>query len=357
MRKIKYKKGQKYHSQQYEYTGIYTDKETEMQLFVYNEEAIDEYKSISKEDFFKNKKDIYSNWLNIHGLTNVSLIKELADGLKLNSLIVSDILNISRGTRLDELDDSLFFSIKSILPNSNDEGQITIEQISFLIQDNLLISFQEKRGDFFTHIRERLRTNSGIVRKKKVDYLLYLMLDAILENYFIIIEEKEVEIEQLLVMSKTSDVPKIVADIERNREVFYLLKRSLLPLKDALFTIQTIKEDDEFSSIEASNFVYFSRLHQKTIELLEQIDYDMTSLDSANNFYYTTQNHKMNEVMKTLTVISSVFLPLTFITGIYGMNFKFMPELNYHYGYYTIIGLMFLIVIIMLIYFKRKKWF
>lgn len=357
MRKIKYKKNQKYHNQSYEYTGIYTDKETEMQLFVYNDSFVKEYESIDKENFFKHKKNNESNWLNIHGLTNVTLIKELADKLELNSLIVSDILNISRGTRLDELDDSLFFSIKSILPNKTEEGQITIEQISFLIQDNLLISFQEKRGDFFTHIRERLRTNSGIVRKKKVDYLLYLMLDAILENYYIIIEEKEAEIEQLLVMSKTSDEPEIVADIEKNREIFYLLKRSLLPLKDALFTIQTIREDDEFSSIESQNFVYFSRLHQKTIELLEQIDYDMTSLDSASNFYYTTQGHKMNEVMKTLTVISSVFLPLTFITGIYGMNFKYMPELNYNYGYYTIIGLMFLIVIIMFIYFKRKKWF
>ncbi len=357
MRKIKYKKGQKYSGQPYEYTGIYTDKETEMQLFVYNEEDVNEYKSIDVESFFKKKNSDNSNWLNLHGLTNITLIKDLTEKLNLNSLIVSDILNIARGTRLDELDECLFFSIKSILPNENDLNSIKIEQISFLIHDNLLISFQEKRGDFFTHIRERLRNNTGIVRKKKVDYLLYLMLDAILENYYITIDEKENEIEQLLSLSKSSDNPQIIVDIERNREIFYLLKRSLLPLKEALFTIKTIKEDDEFNSIEPSNFVFFSRLHQKTIELLEQIDYDMTSLDSASNFYYTTQGHKMNEVMKTLTVISSVFLPLTFIAGIYGMNFKYMPELNYHYGYYVIIGAMFLIVIAMLIYFKRKNWF
>lgn len=357
MRKIKYKKGQKYNNQPYEYTGIYTDKETEMQLFVYNEENVIEYQALDVDTFFKNKNNNQNNWLNLHGLTNIPLIKDLSDRLKLNSLIVSDILNIARGTRLDELDECLFFSIKSILPNEKDLNTIKIEQISFLIHENLLISFQEKRGDFFTHIRERLRTNAGIVRKKKVDYLLYLMLDAVLENYYITIDEKENEIEQLLAMSKTSDNPKIVVDIERNREIFYLLKRSLLPLKEALFTIKTIKEDDEFNSIEPSNFVFFSRLHQKTVELLEQIDYDMTSLDSASNFYYTTQGHKMNEVMKTLTVISSVFLPLTFIAGVYGMNFKYMPELNYDYGYYTIIGLMVLIVIVMLIYFKRKKWF
>ncbi|BCY29212.1 magnesium/cobalt transporter CorA [Flavobacterium okayamense] len=356
MRKIRYKKGRKVQGQTYEYTGIYTDKQTEMQLFVYNEQEVDEYEKVTLEEFSSKRSVEKNNWLNIHGLTNIDLIKSLAENLELNSLIISDILNIARGTRLDEMDESLFFSIKSILPNESDDT-IRIEQISFLIKENLIVSFQEKRGDFFTHIRERLRTNSGVVRKKHVDYLLYLLLDAIIENFYITIENKETKIELLLATSKTSDDPKVVEEIEHLREIFHYLKRSLIPLKEALYTIKTIKDDDEFNSIQSSNFVFFSRLHQKTIELLEQIDYDMTSLDSASNFYYTTQNHKMNEVMKTLTVISSVFLPLTFIAGIYGMNFKYMPELNYHYGYYTIIGLMFLIVIVMLIYFKRKNWF
>ena len=225
------------------------------------------------------------------------------------------------------------------------------------IQDGLIISFQEKRGDFFSHIRERIRTNSGIVRKKKVDYLLYLLLDAIIENFYITIEAKEEEIEKILLESKSSDNPIIVEKIEKIKEVMHFLKRSLIPLRDALFAIKTIKDDDEFNNIEQSSFVFFSRLHQKSLELLDQIEYDMGSLDSASNFFYTAQNHKMNEVMKTLTVISSVFLPLTFIAGIYGMNFKHMPELNYQYGYYTVIGLMFLIVMVMLFYFKKKKWF
>lgn len=343
-------------SQTYEYTGIYTDKKTEMQLFVYNEQEVDEFERISVDEFFEKKSESKNNWLNIHGLTNVDLIKSLSEKLELNTLIISDILNIARGTRLDEMDESLFFSIKSILPNESDDT-IRIEQISFLIKDNLIVSFQEKRGDFFTHIRERLRTNSGVVRKKNVDYLLYLLLDAIIENFYITIENKESKIENLLATSKTSDDPKVVEEIEHLREIFHYLKRSVIPLKEALYTIKTIKDDDEFNSIKPSNFVFFSRLHQKTIELLEQIDYDMTSLDSASNFYYTTQNHKMNEVMKTLTVISSVFLPLTFIAGIYGMNFQHMPELAYKDGYYTVLGVMVLIVIAMLIYFKRKKWF
>lgn len=357
MRRIKYKKVRRVHGASIEYNGIYTDKATDMQLFVYNELSVVEFQKIQVEEFIKNRDLNQSNWLNIHGLSDVSVIKELADKLKLNNIFVADILNIARGTRLEEIDNTLFFSIKSILPSDDKYASISIEQISFLIQDGLIISFQEKKGDFFTHIRERLRINSGVVRKKKVDYLLYLLLDAIIENFYITIENKENEIEKLLQESKASDNPIIIEKIEAIKEVMHFLKRSLTPLKEALYTIKTIKEDAEFNSIEESNFVFFSRLHQKTLELLEQIEYDMGSLDSASNFFYTAQNHKMNEVMKTLTVISSVFLPLTFIAGIYGMNFKYMPELNYKYGYYIIIGLMVLIVIVMLYYFKKKKWF
>lgn len=356
MRKIKYKKGRKVQPSQVEYTGIYTDKETELQLFVYNEENVVEFQNITVDDFFKSIVTTQNNWLNIHGLTNVDLIRNLTETLDLNSIIVSDIVNISRGTSLDELDDTLFFSVKSILPNDDNET-INIEQISFLLQEGLIVSFQEKRGDFFTHIRERIRTNAGIVRKKKVDFLLYLLLDAIIENFYITIEIKEDKIEELLTSSKNSGSPTVMQDIEKTREVFHFLKRSVIPLRDALYTIKTIKDDDEISFIEPSNFVYFGRLHQKTLELIEQIDYDMNSLDSASNFFYTAQSHRMNEVMKILTVMSSIFMPLTFIAGIYGMNFDNLPELHWKYSYFLVLGFMLIIVLSMIYYFKKKKWF
>lgn len=356
MRKIKYKKGRKVHPNQLEYTGIYTDKATDMQLFVFDNQDFSEYKKISVDDFLKLKIDSKNNWLNLHGLNDVDWIKDLTVKLHLNSLIVSDILNISRRTSLDEVGDSLFFSIKSILPSENKEF-ITVEQISFLLKDGLVVSFQEKKGDFFTHIRERIRADIGIVRKKKVDYLLYLLLDAIIENFFITIESKEIKIEELLVASKTADDPTIMQEIEKTREVFQFLKHSIIPLKEALFTIKTIKDDDVLDLIQSSNFVFFGRLHNKTVELLEQIEYDMNSLESASNFFYTAQNHRMNEVMKILTVVSSIFMPLTFIVGLYGMNFDYLPELHYKYAYFFVLGIMFLIVIFMILYFKRKKWF
>ena len=356
MRKIRYKKGRKVQSSTLEYTGIYTDKPTEMQLFVYDENEATEYENCSVKDFISNKDLTKNNWLNLHGLSSTEVIQELSEHLQLNPIVVSDILNITKGTRLDEFDDTLFFSIKSILP-MDESDTILVEQISFLLQDNLIVSFQEKRGDFFPHIRERIRTNTGIVRKKKVDYLLYLLLDAVIENFYITIETKEEKIEQLLLQSKTSDNPNVVEEIEKMREVFHFLKRAIMPLRDALFTIKTINEDDQFNSIENSNYVFFGRLHQKTLELLEQIDYDMHSLDSASNFFYTAQSHRMNEVMKILTILSAIFMPITFIAGIYGMNFQHMPELEYQNGYFLALGLMLVIVVGMVVYFKRKRWF
>lgn len=356
MRRLKYKKGRRVLPTPLEYNGVFTEKETEMQLFIYDDNQLDEFQNISVNEVLKLKSLSKNNWLNIHGLSNVELIKNLTDGLNINHIIVSDVLNISRSTKLEELEDTLFFSIKSILP-SEDKNNVSIEQLSFVLQDGLIISFQEKRGDFFTHIRERMRTNSGLVRKKKVDYLLYLLLDAVIENFYITIDNKEIEIEKLLIASKTADNPIIMEKIEKNREIFHYLKRAIIPLRDALFTIKTINDDVEFNSIESSNFVFFGRLHQKTIELLEQVEYDLHTLDSASNFFYTTQSHKMNEVMKTLTIVSAVFMPITFIAGIYGMNFDRIPELHAKNGYYIALGAMLSIVFVMIMYFKKKKWF
>ena len=270
--------------------------------------------------------------------------------------MLADILNTTRRTKIEEQHDTLFFNIKSLLP-AGDTDNISVEQISFLIKDGILISFQEKRSDFFTHIRERIRTHSGIVRTKKADYLLYILLDAIMENFYITIENEEDKIEELIDQTKNNTDPIILERIEKHRDNFNFLKRSIVPLRDSLYDIKSMKEDDVFNVIEIDNFSFFSRLHQKSLELLEQIESDMGSLHSASDYYFSAQSHKMNEIMKTLTIVSAIFIPLTFIVGVYGMNFKYMPELEYEHGYYTIIGVMVLIVLGMIYYFKRRRWF
>ncbi|MFM2369908.1 MAG: magnesium/cobalt transporter CorA, partial [Bacteroidota bacterium] len=314
MRKIKYKKGRKLQPYNLEYTGIHKSQESEMQLFVFDNFDLTEYEDFKVSDLDKYINLQKTNWLNLHGLNNIELVKSIGNYFKIDNFLLTDILNTARRTKLEELSDVLFFNIKSLLP-AGDSDNISVEQISFLIKDGILISFQEKRSDFFAHIRERIRTHTGIVRTKKADYLLYILLDSIMQNFYITIENEEDKVEELINLSKNSDDPIILERIEKHRDNFNFLKRSIIPLRDSLYDIKSIKDDNVFNAMEMENFSFFARLHQKSLELLEQIESDMGSLESASNFFFSAQTHKMNEIMKTLTIVSAIFIPLTFIVG------------------------------------------
>jgi magnesium transporter len=356
MRKIKFKKSRKAQPNHFEYTGLHKEMESEMQLFAYDSVHFIEYESIDIVDLNSCIEDQKTNWLNLHGLNEIKIIEAIGAFFKIDSFFLSDILNTTRRTKLEESPDLLFFNIKSMLPSENADS-ISVEQISFLIKNNVLISFQEKRSDFFTHIRERIRNQSGIVRTKKADFLLYLLLDAVMENFYVTIENEEDKMEELIHLSKSSADPQILVGIEKHRDNFNFLKHAIIPLRDSLYAIKSLKDDEDFNIVEPETFSYFSRLHQKSLELLEQIDSDMGMLQGASNFFFSSQAHKMNEIMKTLTIVSALFIPLTFIAGIYGMNFQHMPELQYQNGYYIVIGVMAVIGIIMMFYFRKRKWF
>lgn len=356
MRKIKYKKGRKIQPTYFDYTGSHKSVETEMQLFVYNDTQLSEYNEFKMGELPHIIKANEINWLNIHGLNDIEVIKSIGYFLGIDNFMISDILNTAKRTKIEEYHETLFFNIKSLLPIEN-SNNLKVEQISFLLKNGILVSFQEKRSDFFTHIRERIRTHSGIVRTKGADYLLFLLLDAVMENFYVTIESEEDKVEELINLSKNSSEPQILEQVENHRDNYNFLKRSIIPLRDSLYSIKSIKDDNVFNAIESSNYTFFDRLHQKCLELLEQIEYDLTNLDSVTNFYFSTQNHKMNEIMKTLTVVSVFFMPLTFIVGVYGMNFENMPELKWEYGYFIILGFMALLLLSMIIYFKKKKWY
>ncbi len=327
-----------------------------MQLFVYDDGSLEEITHLTTDELAKATHLEKVNWLNIHGLNDIPTIKSIGAAFGIDDFILGDILNTTKRTKLDEYRHVLFFNIKSLLP-VEDSNTIAVEQISFLLMDGILLSFQEKRSDFFAHIRERIRSHAGIVREKKADYLLYLLLDAIMENFYITIESEEDKVEELINIAKTSANPVILEQVEKHRDNYNFLKRSIIPLRDSLYAIKSIKDDEIFNEIEDKNFTFFDRLHQKSLELLEQIEYDMATIDSVSNFYFSTQNHKMNEVMKTLTVVSVFFMPLTFIVGVYGMNFDNMPELHWKYGYFIILGCMVVLLAAMAYYFKKKKWY
>jgi magnesium transporter len=278
LRKIKYKQVRKIQPNSLEYTGKVKHKLTDFQLFVYNKLAYQEYKKFDINETTTLIQPNKINWFNIHGLSDSQIIQSIGSIFKLDKFILSEVLNTDKRSKIEEFSDLLFFNIKSLLPEKNSD-LLQVEQISFILKNNVLISFQEQRGDFFNHIRERIRTDVGLAREKGADYLLYILLDAIMENFYITLEAQENGVEELQMLAKQNDNREILIRVEKFRDNYHFLKRSIIPLRDSLYAIKTIKEDATFNEIDGNNYTFFDRLHQKSLELLEQIEYDLTTVE------------------------------------------------------------------------------
>jgi len=356
MRKIHYKKNRKVQPSWLEYTGVHHKVAPDVQLFVYDAQSCAEFSHASVDKLAEALQQPGQKWLNLHGLSEPEWVNQIGEWVGMDPFLMSDVMNTTRRSKMEETADALFFSIKSILPRDNAEG-IAVEQLSFYLKNNLLVSFQEKKSDYFTHIRERLRTHAGLVRERQTDYLLFLLLDAVMEHFYITIENEENHVEALINQAKNSSHPRVLEHLEHHRDHYHLLKRAIVPLRDSLYSIKTLGSEATHLGLQHASLCLFDRLHQKSLELLEQIEYDMQTLESVTNFYFSSQGQKMNEIMKTLTVVSVFFMPLTFVVGIYGMNFDHMPELHWYYGYFVVMMAMGLMLLGMAWYFKRKRWF
>lgn len=263
MRKIKYKKGRKLQSSLLEYTGIHKDSPTEIQLFVYNAAEVTEIQQIQVHEIKNSMSVSKVNWLNVHGLNEPDSIAAIGAMFGADHFIISEILNTTKRTKLEEYHDILFFNVRSLLPIENSVN-IKYEQISFILKDSVLLSFQEKRSDFFAHIRDRIRLNSGAVRTKNADFLLYLLLDAIIENFYITIESEEDKIDNLINLSKRSTQPEVLELIEKHRDNFNFLKRSIIPLRDSLYSIKSMKDDDVLTTYKLK-IIHSFRVYIKSV--------------------------------------------------------------------------------------------
>lgn len=359
MKRVKFNKVKKLQPYIWEYNGNYKEEITDIELFIYDEVSYFEQNSKDLNHFeqiITKVKPFEMVWFNLHGFNDVEIFSEISRYFSIPLSTLNQVLSFSRRTLWEEHEGVMFFNLKATFPKLI-EDKIQIIPISFVIKENQLFSFQEKKNNLFEHIRERIRTKTGNVRKKKEDYLLYLMLDAIMENYFLILDNIEDEVEKVIVEAKTVRNPKVLEKLQLNADNLNDLKRALIPIRDVLFGLKNSSLGEEFSFLEESNQIYFSRLHHKSLEIIDQIDYDLNQLNNASSFFFSMQSHRMNEIMKVLTVVSVIFMPLTFIVGIYGMNFKNMPELNYENGYYSVLFVMLILAILMILYFKYKKWF
>jgi len=321
-----------------------------LEIISYNAEQYSRNSDLSIDALLKELKPDRVNWINVDCLHDQALLEKLQAHFNLHSLLVDDILNDQR-PKAEEYDDYLFFTLKMLY---RIEGHsIDYEQCSFVLGNNYLISFQEKEGDMFDPFRERIRLDQGKVRKKKADYLLYRLVDIIVDNYYTVLDNIGEKIEDIEDEIQRTPSNKTFQKIQAIKKELIYLRKAVYPLRDALSRV--IK--DEFGFIEEENIRFFSDIYDHVVHLIDSLETYKDLTSSLMDIHINTMNTRMNEVMKVLTVISTIFMPLTFIVGVYGMNFRYMPELEWHWGYFTVLGFMLLIVIGMIRYFKYKKWF
>lgn len=291
------------------------------------------------------------SWINIDGLHDIELIEKIGGLFDLHPLLLEDVLNTHSRPKLDEFDNCLAVSLKMIGMNRRNTS-IVSEQISLVLGPNWIISFQEQEGDIFDAFRQRIRENKGVIRKQSVDYLLYRLMDTIVDNYFFITEFFSESIENLEDRVLSDQDTEVSEEIQRLKRMIINFRRAIYPVRELLHSIQR----DHSKLIKEKNSRFFSDVFAHVIQLTDNIEYQREMISSIMDLYQTEVSNRMNQVMQVLTIIATIFIPLTFIVGVYGMNFENMPELQWKYGYYSVWGLMAIIIILMVIYFRRKRW-
>jgi len=325
--------------------------EAKISLINYNESEFAESSHQTIISALKLRDPKLVSWLNIDGLHDTDIVAAAGAEYNLHPLLLEDILNTDHRPKVEEFEEYLFVSLKMIAVN-DDKSEIIAEQLSLVLGANWLVSFQEKEGDVFGSIRERLRENKGLIRQKGADYLLYRLIDTVVDHYFYVVEfigDKAEELEKSVLESTEKEVLQQIQQLKRD---LMDLKKSIYPLRDIISTLQ--KEDNIL--IQKATFRYLRDVYEHIIQINDSIDSGRELAANIMDLYLSGVNNKMNEVMKVLTIISTIFIPLSFVVGLYGMNFDNIPELHWKYGYLGVWIVFIVAVSGMLYFFKRKKW-
>jgi magnesium transporter len=327
-----------------------------IQLYKYNAtfySVKQESSSYFADEFLESELDNdHVAWLNFHGIEDTESIEQLCHKLGIDKLTIESIHKQVRRPKVEEYSKYMSFHVMSALPKELGNPFLHQDQISFLMGENYLISFQDKPSDHFPDVRDRIEKGRGKIRTKGSDFLLFRMLEAIIDNYFEVLEEISTQIEKIDTQLHLTQDKSILASIELEKRKLIELRKIAQPMRDVTNQL----ENSESPFIQSSNRHYFRSLRSSCMSILEEIDANKQILEGMANLYYAAQGQRMNEIMRVLTVVSSIFIPLTFIVGIYGMNFEHMPELKYTYGYYSVIAFMFALSIGLVVLFIKRGW-
>lgn len=325
--------------------------QTTLRVIDYTKESLTELElqHISEGVAFKETDSV--TWININGLHDTKLIREIGSGFGLHPLVLEDIVNTGQRPKMEEFDDYLFFVIK-MMSYDQSEGKIHSEQLSIILGKTFLLTFQERPGDVFEPVRDRIRKQKGRIRGVGIDYLAYALLDTIIDNYIFIIERMGEQIEAVEDEILDNPTKEILSRINAYKREMNYLRKSIRPARE--FILQLSRLDSNLISDQTMPFL--KDLLDLSTQAVEVIDTYREMLSDHLNIYNTGVSNRLNEIMKVLTIFSAIFIPLTFIAGIYGTNFEYLPELHFRYSYFIFWGVLLAVAFAMLRFFKRRSW-
>ena len=324
---------------------------TNITVFEYDESEVHERQLSGAEECREYRDSKRVVWINIDGVHDISAVETIGEIFGIHPLVQEDIVSTNQRPKVEEYD-SYLYSIVKMLYEEQDAGILQAEQVSIIVTPRIVISFQEREGDVFNPVRERLRTGKGIVRRRGSDYLAYCLIDAIVDHYFQIMEDLEDRILPLEEEVVDNPRPAVLQRIHGLKNDLVFLRRSLWPLREMLARLYR----EQLPPIRKDTRPFIRDVHDHTIQVIEILESFREIVSGLMDIYMSSISNRMNNIMKVLTIIATIFIPLTFIAGVYGMNFQHMPELAWRWGYPAALGVMALVFVGMLIFFKRRKW-
>jgi magnesium transporter len=331
--------------------GERKQEKTKITIMDYSPNKFGEQTAKKAEECFPFRESPTVTWINIDGLHETGIISALGSHFGLHPLLMEDIVNTEHRPKMEDFGDYIFIVLR-MLSFDREKKTVSSEQVSLILGKKFVISFQEREGDVFEPVRERIRKDGKTIRKHGADYLAYSLIDAIVDNYFTILEEVGEhleEIEEELVKKPNAHTLKKI----------HVLKREMIFLRKAVWPLREVisgMDRSESPLIRKDTHTYLKDIYDHAVQVIETIETFREMLSGMLDIYLSSVSNRMNEIMKVLTIIATIFIPLTFITGLYGMNFRYMPEIDWAHGYPAALGLMLIVALTMVLYFRKKKW-
>lgn len=333
------------------YVGNRTDEPVRISVITYNADRIEEFSEVRVADIEKFVAKDTVTWINVSGIHDLSVMEKIGKGFDLHPLLMEDVLNTNHRAKIDDYEQHLFIVLKMIFQESG-ETALLFEHVCLVVGPDYLISFQEREGDVFGPVRERLKKAKGRIRKSGADYLGYALIDMIVDNYYVLLEQMGEELEGLQEEAMESPTTKTLNAIHNTRHQLVFLRKTIWPLREMVGSL--LREQSDI--IRKETMVYLQDVYDHVIAVIDTVETYRDLLSGILDTYMSSVSNKMNEIMKVLTVMATLFIPLTFLTGVYGMNFKYMPELEWHYAYPVFWVLTITVFSLMIWWFKNKKW-